>query len=251
MLEQTSIKETNQFHILQDYYEGPIDLLLELAKKQKVNLSEISILNLAEQYIEFINTYKEIHLEIAADYLVMAAWLTFLKSRLLLPKDEKSEDFTTEELEEALKYQLQRLEAFQEISKKLYSRPIIGRDLFYGGSIEGVNIKYNISYTSKLFDLLKSYANILQKNEKVSNLTIAYSELYSVNQAMQRLKKLFGNFNEWINLINLMPNFSSKKIINKSIVSSNFVASLELAKNGYIEVKQDQEFGNIFLRVKQ
>ena len=110
---------SKQFNITLNAYEGPIDLLLELARKQKVDLSEISILELAEQYIKFINKYQDIHLEIAADYLVMAAWLTYLKSRLLLPKDEKSEDHTPEELEEALKFQLQRLEAFQSVSKKL------------------------------------------------------------------------------------------------------------------------------------
>jgi len=129
---------SKQFNISLNAYEGPIDLLLELARKQKVDLSEISILELAEQYIRFINEYQDIHLEIAADYLVMAAWLTYLKSRLLLPKEEKSEDHTPEELEEALKYQLQRLEAFQSASKKLYKRPLIGRDIFYGGSSEGL-----------------------------------------------------------------------------------------------------------------
>ena len=130
---------SKQFNISINSYEGPIDLLLELARKQKVNLSEISILQLAEQYINFINKYQNIHIEIAADYLVMAAWLTYLKSRLLLPKEDKSEDHTPEELEEALKYQLQRLEAFQLVSKKLYKRPLIGRDVFYGGSSEAVS----------------------------------------------------------------------------------------------------------------
>ena len=151
------ISSSKQFNISLKSYEGPIDLLLDLARKQKVDLSEISILELAEQYINFINQYQDIHLEIAADYLVMAAWLTYLKSRLLLPKEEKSEDHTPEELEEALKYQLQRLEAFQSVSKKLYSKALIGRDVFYGGSAEGVKVKYNITYSSNLFDLLRAF----------------------------------------------------------------------------------------------
>ena len=113
-----SEEKNSQFNILLNGYEGPIDLLLDLAKKQKVNLSDISILALAEQYIAFINNYNKMHLEIAADYLVMAAWLTYLKSRLLLPKDEKTDDHTSEDLEEALKYQLKRLESMQAISKK-------------------------------------------------------------------------------------------------------------------------------------
>ena len=242
---------SKQFNISLSAYEGPIDLLLELARKQKVDLSEISILELAEQYINFINQFQDIHLEIAADYLVMAAWLTYLKSRLLLPKDEKSEDHTSEELEEALKFQLQRLEAFQSVSKKLYTRPLIGRDLFYGGSAEGVKVKYNITYSSSLFDLLRAYSFIIQKDERPSHLTIAYSELYSVDNAIQRLQNIFGEITEWTNFLNLIPKLNSNKIVNKSILSSNFVASLELAKNGFIDVKQHNPFGNIFVKLRQ
>ena len=156
------IEDASKFHLLLNNYEGPIDLLLNLARSQKVDLSDISISELADQYIQFINQYRNIHIEIAADYLVMAAWLTYLKSRLLLPKEEKTEEHTAEELEKALKYQLQRLEAFQNISKILYARPLINRDVFYGGSSKGLRIKYNINYTSNLFDLLKSYSQILK-----------------------------------------------------------------------------------------
>ncbi len=241
----------NQFHLLLDNFEGPIDMLLVLAKTQKVDLSEISISDLADQYINFINEYKNLHIEIAADYLVMAAWLTYLKSRLLLPKEEKTDEHTAEELEEALKYQLQRLEAFQKISKKLYSRPLINRDVFYSGSIEGLKIKYNINYTSNLYDVLKSYSQILRSSEKIDNLTIEYSELFSVDQAIKRLKQIFGTLLEWTNFYNLIPELSKKKsIINKSIISSNFVASLELSKNGFIDVKQEENFGNIYIKLR-
>ena len=241
----------NQFNISLDSFEGPIDLLLELAKKQKVDLSQVSILKLAEQYIAFINKYQEIHLEIAADYLVMAAWLTYLKSRLLLPKDEKTDDYTPEELEEALKYQLQRLEAFKKVSHELYARSLIDRDVFYGGSLDGLNVKLDISYSANLFDLLKSYSLNLIKNEKSTQLTITFSELYSVDQVLERLKNLFGTIIEWTSFLNLIPKFSSKKIINKSIVSSNFVATLELTKNGYLELKQNDTFEQIYIRAKE
>jgi len=252
MLDSNSKTEKNgEFKILLDTFEGPIDLLLELARKQKVDLSEISILNLAEQYIQFINDYQEIHLEIAADYLVMAAWLTYLKSRLLLPKEDKSEDYSPEELEQALKYQLQRLEAFQKISKNLYARPLINRDIFYGGTTEGINVKFEVTYSSHLYDLLKTYSSILLKNEKMSHLTITFSELYSVDSAIQRLKYIFGTVLEWTNFNKIIPDFGSKQIVNKSLISSNFVASLELAKNGFIEVKQNETFGNIYVRSKQ
>ena len=252
MLDQTSkIQKNGGFNILLDTFEGPIDLLLELAKKQKVDLSEISILNLAEQYIKFIKDYQEIHLEIAADYLVMAAWLTYLKSRLLLPKEDKSEYYTPEELEEALKYQLQRLEAFQKVSKNLYARPLINRDVFYGGTDEGINIKFEVTYTSSLFDLLKTYSLLLFKNEKITHLTIAFSELHTVDSAIQRLKNIFGTVLDWTNFNKIIPHFGSKRIVNKSLISSNFVASLELAKNGFIEMKQKETFGNIYVRSKQ
>ena len=252
MLDQAeNLQNSNRFNLILDSYEGPIDLLLDLARKQKVDLSEISIFELAEQYIQFISKYQDINLEIAADYLVMAAWLTYLKSRLLLPKEENIEEHSPEDLEEALRYQLQRLEAFQKISKILYSKPIIGRDVFYGGSSEGVNIKYNISYSSSLFDLLNSYSNILLKSEKVSHLTIAYSELYSVDDAIQRLKNIFGTLVEWTNFYTLIPKFGKNKIINKSLLSSTFVASLELAKNGFIDVKQSESFGNIYIKMKK
>ena len=201
----TEIKE-GQFNLLLGNFEGPIDLLLVLARSQKVDLSDISISELADQYINFINQYRNIHIEIAADYLVMAAWLTYLKSRLLLPKEEKTDEYTADELEEALKYQLQRLEAFQNISKIIYSRPLVNRDVFYGGSSEGLKVKYNINYTSNLYDLLKSYSQILKSNEQVKQLTIEYSELYSVDQAVKRLKGIFGNIKEWTNFLNVIPN---------------------------------------------
>ncbi len=248
-----NLEENNtqdQFNILISGYEGPIDLLLDLARKQKVNLSEISILELSEQYINFINSYQNIHLEIAADYLVMAAWLTYLKSRLLLPKEEKLEENTPEELEEALRFQLQRLESMQNLAKKIYNRPIVNRDIFYGGSNEGVKIKYDISYTSSLYDVLKTYSVILNKKDSISTLTIASSELYSVDDGIRRLKSMFGNISEWTNILNLIPKLTSNRLINKSSVTANFVASLELAKNGLIEVQQRETFGNIYIRHK-
>ena len=239
------------FNVNLNNFSGSLEILLDLAKSQKVDLEEISITKLADQFHQYLTEKENINLEIASEYLLMATWLTYLKSRLLLPKEEKSEDHTPEELEEALKYQLQRLEAFQSVSKKLYSKPLIGRDVFYGGSAEGVKVKYTINYSSNLFDLLRAYSSIIQKGDNISHLTIAYSELYSVDHAIQRLKNIFGNVTEWTNLLKLIPKFDEKKIINKSILSSNFVASLELAKNGFIEVKQNESFGNIFVKLKQ
>ena len=239
-----------KFNILLKGYEGPIDLLLELAKKQKIDLSEISVLELAEQYIKFIKNYTTIHLEIAADYLIMAAWLIYLKSRLLLPKEDNSDDYSPEALEDALRYQLQRLEAIQKISKILYAKPLIGRDIFYGGSLDGINVKYKITYTSSLYDLLKSYSFILRKKDNINHLTINSSELFSVDAAIKRVKNILGSLSEWTNFLTLIPKLNLNKIVNKSFISSNFVASLELTKNGFLEIKQSETFGNIYIKSK-
>ena len=181
----------------------------------------------------------------------MASWLTYLKSLLLLPKKDIEGGYTPEELEAALKYQLQRLEAMQNISKLLYSIPLIGREVFYGSSLEGINIKYQTTYNSSLYELLKSYSLILNRDNKNNFLTINSSELYSVDEAIQRLKNLFGSINEWTNFINLIPSLNKNNIVNRSSISSHFVASLELAKNGFIEVKQKEMFGNIYIRSKE
>ena len=237
---ETDKKKSNQFNLsLSSVYEGPIDLLLDLARKQKVNLSDISILELANQYILFISNYNSIHLEVAADYLVMAAWLTYLKSRLLLPKDEKlTDNYTPEELEEALRYQLQRLETIQKTAKNLYSLPLLNRNFFYGGSSLGLKVKYNISYTATLFDVLKSYSTILSNKEAVPSLTISSSELYSVDQAMKRIKSMFGSINEWTNFLTLIPGSNSSKLIPysrqiffpcKSFSDFNFSPSLVIS----------------------
>ena len=239
-----------KFNILLKGYEGPIDLLLDLAKKQKIDLSEISVLELAEQYIKFIKNYTTIHLEIAADYLIMAAWLIYLKSRLLLPKEDNSDDYSPEALEDALRYQLQRLEAIQKISKILYAKPLIGRDIFYGGSLDGINVKYKITYTSSLYDLLKSYSFILRKKDNINHLTINSSELFSVDAAIKRVKNILGSLSEWTNFLTLIPKLNLNKIVNKSFISSNFVASLELTKNGFLEIKQSETFGNIYIKSK-
>ena len=231
-------------------YEGPLDVLLVLAKSQKVDLMKISILQLTEQYLVFIANVRERNLELAADYLVMASWLTYLKSRLLLPQTKDDEESTPEELEAALKFQLQRLEAMQNISKILYSRPLIGRDVFYSRFTNNIKIKYKIVYTSTLYDLLKSYSSIIVKND-TSVLSIHSTNLFSVEEAIKRLQSIFDSIPEWTNFINLIPKLTGNNIINKSAISSNFAASLELAKRNHIELKQKDIFGTIFIRAKQ
>ncbi len=238
----------SKFNVNLNAYEGPLDLLLELAKSQKVDLSKISILELAEQYLKYINLARIINLEIASDYLVMAAWLTYLKSRILLPKVVDNDQPTTEELEEAVKFQLQRLEAIRNVSKKLFNQPQIGLNTFYRGFNDGTKFKYKIIYTSKLFDLLKAYSIHLNTNDS-THLKIEVSQLYTVEAAIERLKNIFGNTNDWMQITDLIPNLSKSLLINKSAISSTFVASLELVKNGIILVKQNEMFGPILLKI--
>ncbi len=238
----------NKFNVNLNAYEGPLDLLLELAKSQKVDLSKISILDLAEQYLKYINLARIINLEIASDYLVMAAWLTYLKSRILLPKVEDTEQPSTEELEEAVKFQLQRLEAIRNVSHKLFKQPQIGSDIFYRGFNDGTKFKYKKIYTSKLYDLLRAYSIHLNKNDS-THLKIEVSQLYTVEAAIERLKNIFGHTNDWIQITDLIQNLSKNLLINKSAISSTFVASLELVKNGVILVKQNELFGPILLKI--
>ena len=240
--------DNEQFNLSLEGYEGPIDLLLELAKTQKVDLSNISILLLAEQYLAYINKVNKINLEIASDYLLMAAWLTYLKSRLLLPKESDYEP-SNEELEEAVKFQLKRLEAMQNASKKLFMLPQQGKDFFYRGNNDEIKYKVEVTYTSTLFDLLKAYGSQINR-DKVTTLKIESSDLYSVDDAIDRLKRKLTNNHEWVEFKRILPEPSQNYLINKSAISSTFVASLELTKNGIIDVKQNDVYGPIFLKSK-
>jgi len=239
----------NQFNVNLEGYEGPIDLLLDLAKSQKVDLSKISILKLTEQYLEYIRITQNLNIEIASDYLVMAAWLVYLKSRLLLPKKQNEDEPSTKDLEEALKFQLARLESMKKATLEIFELPQVGKDVFYRGFSDGTKYKYIIHYTSTLYDLLKAYA-IQSNKSNINSLKIKPTELYSVDGAIHRLKNIFGNFPDWIELTKLLPSKGKNHLINKSAVSSTFLASLELAKNGFLLVKQDYNFGPIFFKLK-
>tara|TARA_B110000014_G_C19998034_1_gene517144 strand:+ start:209 stop:946 length:738 start_codon:yes stop_codon:yes gene_type:complete len=241
--------QSNQFNVNLDSYEGPLDLLLDLAKNQKVDLSKISILKLAEQYLNYINLAKIINLEIASDYLVMAAWLTYLKSRLLLPTKNEENQPSAEDLAEAVKFQLLRLEAMRNISKELFNLPQIGYNIFYRGLNHGAKFKYRIKYTSTLYDLLYAYSSQLNRVNN-GHLKIEISNLHTVESAIDRLKNIFGNTTDWLEISNLLPSLSKNVLMNKSALSSTFVASLELVKNGIILVRQNKLFGPILLKIK-
>lgn len=232
-----------------DGFEGPIDLLLSLSREQKVDLTRISILPLAEQYLEFINNARTLDLEIAADYLVMAAWLAYLKSRLLLPEPEPEQHEEIVDMADALKYQLMRLESMQQASKRLISLPRLGQQRFVRGHAEKFSTSTEAIWTASLYDLLACYGDIRSQGES-ETLTIAATYLYSVQEASKRLRTLIGRSPEWTVLQHFLPPGLEKPMNRRSATASHFVASLELARDGLIRLRQDANYAPLYLKSK-
>lgn len=230
-----------------DGFEGPIDMLLALARDQKVDLTRISILQLADQYLAFVTEARRVRLELAADYLVMAAWLAYLKSRLLLPEPE-TEEPSGEDMAAALTFQLQRLEAMQEAGARLMARPQLGRDLFPRGAPEGLNIHRKSVFDVTLYDLLKAYGEHKRRQDN-STLRLAPTELYSLDEALKRLGDLLGRLPDWTTLSSFLPaGLHGGQLLSRSALAAYFTASLELAKAGKIELRQDGAFTPLYLR---
>lgn len=233
-----------------DGFEGPIDLLLTLARQQKVDLTKISILRLAEQYLAFITAAKRLRLEIAADYLVMAAWLAYLKSRLLLPEPETDEEESGPMLAEALTFQLRRLDAMRDAGEKILAMPRLGRDVFRRGAPEGMEVVRTPVYELSLYELLKAYGD-QRRRATASSLTIEASKLYSMSDAVERLRGIVGNIAEWTTLSNFLPKELMDGIVFRSAVASTFAASLEMVKEGRAEIRQTSAFGPIFIKGRE
>lgn len=234
-----------------DGFQGPIDLLLHLARDQKVDLAKISMVRLAEQYLTYIEEAKELKLEVAADYLVMAAWLTYLKSRLLLPKHEqaKEDEPTGEELAAALAWQMRRLEAMQKAANDLMALPQLGYNSFHRGMPEGLRTVTREQGSCEIYDLMAAYAAIKRRTEKPAALHLAPMELFSIEEAVDRLRGSLGFMPEWTMLQSFLPSYNrANKLMGRSAVAATLIASLELAKQGLIEVRQDSNFAPIFLR---
>ena len=232
-------------------YEGPIDALLQLARDQKVDLTKISILTLAEQYLEFVRQARALRLELAADYLVMAAWLAYLKSRLLLPEPEGDDEPSGAEMAAALRLQLQRLEAIQRLGQDLIARPRLGREVFARGMTESLREIHTPVYQLSLFDLLKAYAANQNREDVRSNLRIESNHLFSVEIALQRLGRLLGVTPGWHSLSTFLPSELRDGLILRSAVASTFAASLEMCREGKLQIRQDSPFGPIFLRGRE
>lgn len=232
-----------------DGFEGPIDLLLSLAREQKVDLASISILPLAEQYLGYIQSAKRINLEVAADYLVMAAWLAYLKSRLLLPEPEPEQQDEIIDMTDALRLQLLRLEAMQTAAKRLISLPQLGQQRF--GRAESLVIEKTdqFEWQASLYDLLSAYGDI-RSAEEASTLTIAVTRLFSVQDASERLHRLIGKVPDWTVLQEFLPGNLKTPLDRRSAMASHFVASLELAKQGILSLKQANAYAPVYLKAK-
>lgn len=245
-----AMQDTDRLRIDIEGFEGPIDVLLTLARDQKVDLTRISILALADQYLEFIARARQLSLELAADYLVMAAWLAYLKSRLLLPAPPGDDEPTGAEMAAMLAFQLQRLEAMQEAGYRLMDRARRDRDFFVRGEPESLKIDSRPVFDVTLYDILRAYGRQYSRRQ-ASTLRIAPTDLYSIEQAIARLRRLVGNVPDWQLLSSFLPATSADPLLARSALASTFVATLELARSGQIELRQSGSFAPLYLRTSR
>ena len=246
-------EQLDLFHVNLDGYEGPLDLLLTLAKEQKVDLLEISILDLASQYLNFIDQMKRIDIDLAADYIVMASWLAFLKSKLLLPIED-DEDVSAQELSAILAFRLRRLEAMREVGSSLLTRDREGIHVFRRGMPEPIFLIKNFNHKDTLFDLISSYSGIRNRNYDNKWKPRVFS-IFSIEDARNRLEKMLGTAIDWTKIEDFLPinNDTTEEgiLFRRSSLASIFSASLELSKEGLIEISQNKNFGSIKFKVKE
>jgi segregation and condensation protein A len=226
-------------------WEGPLDLLLALARNQKVDLRQISILDLVEQYLIFVNQARELRLELAADYLVMAAWLAYLKSALLLPRNPE-ETPSPEELALRLQLRLERLNAMREAGARLIARDRLGRDVFLRGSPEGLRVVRKGRYQAEIYDLIAAYGRISARTRPVMHV-VAQRDVMTLEEAIDRVSALIGARIEWSTIETFLPEGASGTY-RKSALASSFVAALELARQGRLELRQKSAFAPLYLK---
>ncbi len=230
-------------------FEGPLDLLLALARTQKVDIAKISILALVEQYLAFVFEAQKVKLELAADYLLMAAWLAYLKSRLLLPRDKEDADTASaEELAQRLAFRLMRLDAMRNASAQLMTRKRLDRDVFARGTPESVKTTRDTTYTAEIYDLLKAYADQRRRTVRVVHVVKA-RRVWSIKDARQRLEKLMGaSAGDWTQHDMFIEQYLPKGEEERTAIASSFGATLEMAREGLLEIRQDQPFAPIYMR---
>lgn len=231
-----------------DGYEGPLDLLLALARSQKVDLANISILQLVEQYLAFIDDLKRLRLELAADYLVMAAWLAYLKSRLLLPPPEVEDDGPSgEELAQMLAFRLRRLEAMRERGAQLMNRNRLGRDVFGRGDPEPITIDRRNEFSATMYELLSAYSGARERTAIIVH-AVEKREVWSLSEAREILERLIGKLEDWAPLDAFILRYVPDAKARRSALASAFAASLELVREGHLELRQEGAYAPINLR---
>jgi segregation and condensation protein A len=249
----TEVHAADAFLLNIDGYEGPIDILLGMARDQKVDLAKISILQLARQYLQFIERAHALELDLAAEYLVMAAWLAYLKSRLLLPRDKDEEGPDAQAMAEALQFQLRRLEAMKQAAENIIKLPQLGQGIYRRGMPEGLRTTYNSIYDLTLYDLLRSYGDIKRRAQS-SQYELPSFKLMSMEAAMERMTAMLGKlprngpYSVWTTLDSFLPQKSDDKLYTRSSLASMLTVTLELAKQGKIEVRQDGPFRPVYMR---
>ena len=244
--ESPPVRQSDELNLSLDGWEGPLDLLLNLARAQKVDLTQISILQLVEQYLTYLGQARALKLEIAADYLVMAAWLTYLKSCLLLPKDPE-QDPSPEEIAIRLQLRLQRLDAMREAGARLLGRDRIGRDIFLRGSPEGLRLVRKSAWQVRDFDLFAAYGVVRARTQPAMHVVHARSVM-TLDEAIERVGKMIGMALDWTVLESFLPSTQDPQF-RRSCLASSFLAALELARRGRLELAQDEPFAPIRLRV--
>ena len=231
-----------------DGFEGPLDLLLSLSRTQKVDLRKVSVLQLAEQYLAFINRAVSLRIELAADYLVMAAWLAFLKSRLLLPPEPGEDGPSAEDLAAHLAFQLERLQAMREAAARLMARDQLGRDFFARGLPEGISLNRKITYDATLLDLMRAYARIRTKDD-FRPFVMDREHVFTMEQALERLRGLIGYVGDWSDLTSFLPEgWNMTPMARRSATAANFAAVLEMAKQGKLALRQGETFAPIQIK---
>ena len=235
------------FNVNLNNFNGPLEVLLDLAKSQKVDLEKISITILVDQFLDFIKSNEKINLELASEYLLMATWLTYLKSKLLLPETDE-EEFKALEVAEKLKLQLKKLELIRLLSDQMLKRKRLGKDIFMRGIRGNIKSIYSTKYSLTLFEILKSYSSVIMSRD-FQVMNIPKLPVFTTEEGINRIKEFFGKLNDWKNIDELLPkNFSESKNLKSSSKAGIFSGSLELAKEGNISIKQNNLFDDIYIK---
>ena len=235
------------FNVNLNNFNGPLEVLLDLAKSQKVDLEKISITILVDQFLDFIKSNEKINLELASEYLLMATWLTYLKSKLLLPETDE-EEFKALEVAEKLKLQLKKLELIRLLSDQMLKRKRLGKDIFMRGIRGNIKSIYSTKYSLTLFEILKSYSSVIMSRD-FQVMNIPKLPVFTTEEGINRIKEFFGKLNDWKNIDELLPRkFSESKNLKSSSKAGIFSGSLELAKEGNISIKQNNLFDDIYIK---